>query len=76
MNPQATDWLLGSQNASGGADSRSDASENATATTAQTTPSGTTGCLQNILKAEFELIATYLANTWVLEQYRTAFDKI
>jgi hypothetical protein len=61
MNPQATDW---SRNAGGGgADSRmSDASENATATTAQTTLSGTTGCLQNILKAEFELIATYLAN--------------
>jgi hypothetical protein len=58
----------------------SDASENATATatasTAQTTPSGTIGCLQNILKAEFELIATYLANVWVPEQYRTAFDKI
>jgi hypothetical protein len=60
MNPRATDWLLGSQNAGGGADSRmSDASEDATATTttAQTTPSGTTGCLQNILKAEFELPA-------------------
>jgi hypothetical protein len=71
------DWLPGSQNAGGGADSRmSDASENATATTAQTTLLGTTGCLQNILKAEFELIATYLANVWVLEQYCTAFDKI
>jgi len=66
MNPRATDWLPGSQNTGGGAaDSRmSDASEDATATatTAQTTPSGTTGCLQNILKAEFELVATYLAN--------------
>jgi hypothetical protein len=79
MNPRAMDWLLESQNAGGGADSRmSDVSENATitATTVQTTPSGTTGCLRNILKAEFELIATYLANTWVPEQDCTAFDKI
>lgn len=40
-DPRATDWLLGSHDASGGADSRiGDASEDATATTttAQTTP--------------------------------------
>ena len=79
MSSQATDWPQESQNASSGTDSRMcnaliDASIDAT--TAQTTPSETTGCLQNSLKAEFELIATYLANVWVLEQCCTAFDKI
>jgi hypothetical protein len=35
----------------------------------QATPPETPGSLQNLLKAEFELLATYLANAWVPEEY-------
>jgi hypothetical protein len=46
------------------------------ASTTQTTPLETIGSPQNILKAKFELLATYLANSWVPEQYRITLDRI
>jgi hypothetical protein len=46
------------------------------ASTTPTTPLETIGSLQNILKVEFELLATYLANAWVPEQYQNALERI
>ena len=53
----------------------SDAS-GADAPATQTTPSETTRSPQILLKAEFKLLATYLANAWVPEEYRTALEQI
>jgi hypothetical protein len=62
MNPLNASWLLGSQHRSSGVGSRMGDASGADAPATQTTPPETTGSLQNILKAEFELLATYLAN--------------
>lgn len=53
----------------------SDAS-GADAPATQTTHSETTRSPQNLLKTKFVLLATYLANAWVPEEYRTALEQI
>jgi len=74
MDPIRTSLEIGSSRSSSN-DSRMSDVLGAGAPPTQTTPQ-TTGSLQNLLKAGFELLATYLANAWVLEEYRAALERI